>query len=153
MVLHGGLWLNWVIRMGHGRPVGGDPVEWLGHAASLAVLIVAVVVLLRREGLALDSGQGRVGLAAALILGAASFKAPAVGPAVAILVVGYANGNRVLAGLGILALLGYLSHYYYSLQTTLLFKSGLLAATGIALLAARFMLHRWWPEETEASHA
>jgi hypothetical protein len=153
LVLHGGLWLGWVIRMGHGRPIGGDPVEWLGRAASVLVLIVAVVALLRREGLALDSGQGRVGLAAALTLGLASIKAPGVAPSVAILVVGYANGNRVLAGLGILAMLGYLSHYYYSLQTTLLVKSGLLAATGIALLAARLALQRWWPEEKEASHA
>lgn len=152
-VLHGELWFDWLVRMGHGKPIGGVPVEWLGRGASALVLIVAVVLLLRREGLALGSGQGRVGLAAACILGAASFKAPGVGPAAAILVVGYANGNRVLAGLGILALLGYLSHYYYSLQSTLLFKSGLLAATGVALLAARFVLHRWWPEEKETSHA
>ncbi len=152
-VLHGGLWLGWLARQGHGAPVGGDPVEWLGRGASALVLVAAVVALLRREGLALGSGQGRVGLAAALILGAASFKAPGVGPAVAILVVGYANGNRVLAGLGIFALLGYLSHYYYALQSTLLFKSGLLVATGIALLGARFVLHQWWPEEKESSHA
>jgi uncharacterized membrane protein len=140
-------------RHGHGTPVGGDAVQWLGRAASLLVLVAAVVLLLRREGLALVSGQGRVGLAAALILGAASFKAPGVGPAAAILVVGYANGNRVLAGVGIAALVGYLSHYYYSMQTTLLFKSGLLAATGLALLAARLALHRWWPEERGAVHA
>ncbi len=152
-VLHGGLWLSWLVRMGHGVPVGGEAVAWLGRAASLLVLVGAVVALLRREGLALGSGQGRVGLAAALILGLASFKAPGVAPAAAILVVGYANGNRVLAGLGILALLGYLSHYYYSLQTTLLVKSGLLAATGLALLAARFALHRWWPEEKEVRRA
>lgn len=153
VVLHGGLWIGWLVRMGHGQPIGGEPVEWLGRGASMLVLVAAVVMLLRREGLELGSGQGRVGLAAALILGAASFKAPGIGPVVAILVVGYANGNRVLAGLGILALLGYLSHYYYSLQSTLLFKSGLLVATGIALLAARFVLHQWWPEEKESSHA
>lgn len=152
-VLHGGLWLGWVVSRGHGQPIGGDPVQWLGHGASALVLVGAVVALIRREGLELGSGQGRVGLAAAIILGAASFKAPGVGPAAAILVVGYANGNRVLAGLGIAALLGYLSHYYYSMQTTLLFKSGLLAATGIALLAARLVLHRWWPEQKGVSHA
>ena len=152
-VVHGGLWFGWLVRTGHVPPVGGATVEWLGRVASALVLLAAVVALLRREGLALDSGQGRVGLAAALMLGAASFKAPGVGPAVAILVVGYANGNRVLAGLGIAALLGYLSHYYYALHTTLLYKSGLLAATGAALLAARFAMRHWWPEEKEAAHA
>ena len=43
----------------------------------------------------------------------ASLAAPGLAPAVAILVLGYANGNRVLTGLGILVLLGYLSYYYY----------------------------------------
>jgi hypothetical protein len=152
-VLHADLWLDWLVRRGHGAPMGGAAVQWLGYGASMLVLVGAVLALLRREGLALGAPQGRVGLAAAVILGAASFKAPGVGPAVAILVVGYANGNRVLAGLGILALLGYLSHYYYSLQTTLLYKSGLLALTGLALIAARLALRHWWPEEKEASHA
>jgi uncharacterized protein DUF4401 len=152
-IVHGGLWFGWLLRTGHAQPLDGAAVEWLGRGASALVLVAAVVALLRREGLALSSPQGRVGLAAALILGAASFKAPGVGPAAAVLIVGYANGNRVLAGLGIVALLGYLSHYYYSLDTTLLYKSGLLAATGAALLAARFVMQRWWQEEKEVAHA
>jgi uncharacterized membrane protein len=62
-------------------------------------------------------------------------------------VLGYANANRVLAGFGILALIGYLSYYYYSLQATLLEKSALLAAAGIALLLARCALLRAWPAQ------
>jgi uncharacterized membrane protein len=51
-------------------------------------------------------------------------------------------------------MLGYLSHYYYSLQITLLEKSAVLVCTGIALLAARVALQRYWPEQKEgASHA
>lgn len=144
----------------HGRTHAislGEPGLWLGRLASLAVLLWAVAALLRREGLGFSSGQGRVGLAGALILGVASIKAPGVGPAVAILVVGFANADRVLQGLGIVALLGYLSHYYYSLQATLLLKSGLLVATGIALLAARLAMRHWWPADAarnqEADHA
>lgn len=152
-VAHGALWYGWLARSGHGQPMGGEAVMWLGRGASALVLLAAVVMLLRREGLELGSPQGRVGLVAALMLGAVSFKAPGVGPAAAILVVGYANGNRVLVGLGILALLGYLSHYYYALHTTLLYKSGLLAVTGVALLAARYAMQHWWPEEKESSHA
>lgn len=152
-VMHGDLWYAWMARHGLGSAAGMSAMDWLGRGASAAVLLWAVVRLLAREGLALGSGQGRIGLAGALILGAASLKAPGVGPAAAILVVGYANGNRVLAGLGIAALLGYLSHYYYSLQATLLEKSAILAGTGLALLAARLVLHRWWPEEKEATHA
>ena len=82
----------------------------------------------------------------------ASLKAPGVGAATAILVLGYANGNRVLAGLGIATLIAYLSHYYYNLEATLLEKSILMMATGAALIAARFALHRGWPHK-EAGQA
>ena len=156
-VLHGDLVAALILGHGHHGISLGESGVWLGRLASLAVLLWAVVTLLRREGLSLSSGQGRVGLAGALILGIASIKAPGVGPAAAILIVGYANADRVLAGLGIFALLGYLSHYYYSLQATLLEKSGLLAATGIALLVARLAMRHWWPDDqggnAEASHA
>jgi hypothetical protein len=156
-VMHGHL--LGALSLGFGRRVVdlGQTGVWLGRIASLVVLVGAVLMLLRREGLALSSGQGRIGLTGAVILGLASIKAPGVGPAAAILIVGYANADRVLAGLGIFALLGYLSHYYYSLQATLLEKSGLLVASGIALLAARLAMHHWWPGEPagskEASHA
>ena len=154
-VMHGGLAGALLhVQRSHGLELG-EAGLWLGRLASLAVLLWAVVQLLRREGLALGSGQGRVGLAGAVILGAASIKAPGVAPAAAILIVGYANADRVLAGLGIFALLGYLSHYYYSLQATLLEKSALLAAAGVALLAARFAMRFWWPAPKggEAGHA
>jgi hypothetical protein len=151
-VMQGGL-AEMLLSMGmhHGLSLG-EPGVWLGRVASAGVLFWAVFMLLKREGLALSSGQGRIGLAGALILGAVSFKAPGVGPATAILIVGYANADRVLAGLGVLALLGYLSTYYYSLQATLLVKSGLMIAAGVALLAARLAMRHWWPEK-EATHA
>jgi uncharacterized membrane protein len=117
------------------------------------VLLWAVVLLLQREGVAPTSGPGAIALAGAAILGLASFKAPGVGPAAAILVIGYANGNRLLAGLGVIGLLGYLAHYYYVLHATLLEKSILLACAGLALLAVRLALHRWWPVRTEKARA
>jgi uncharacterized membrane protein len=57
-----------------------------------------------------------------------------------IVVLGYANGNRVLAGLGIAGLLLYVSAYYYLLELTLLHKSAVLAATGLVLLTARWVV-------------
>jgi hypothetical protein len=156
-VMHGSLISALIVDHGHRLFSLGEPGLWLGRLASVAVLFWAVTALLAREGLALSSGQGRVGLAGAFILGAVSIKAPGVGPAAAILIVGYANADRVLAGLGILALLGYLSHYYYSLEVTLLAKSGLLVAAGLALLAAQLAMRYWWPEmpagAKEANHA
>jgi hypothetical protein len=152
-VLHDDLWTAWMLGRGVHGPLGGEAGIWLGNLASGAVLVWAVLRLLRREGVTLQDGHGRVALAGAVVLALISLRAPGVGPAAAILVVGYANGNRVLAGLGILALLGYLATYYYSLQATLLVKSALLVCAGIALLAARLALRRWWPEDREVKHA
>ena len=114
-----------------------------GAAVSGVALIYTVVRLLAREGVPLASGAARTALAGAAVLALASLAAPGLAPAIAILVLGYANGNRVLTGLGILVLLGYLSYYYYSLETTLLLKSALLVSVGSALLLVRLALHRW----------
>lgn len=146
-VMYGGL-LGLLWRTGAASPA----LVWAGNLASGLVLVWAVLRLLKREGVGLGEPHGRIALAGAAILALVSLKAPGVGPAAAILVVGYANGNRVLVGLGVIALLGYLSHYYYALHATLLEKSGWLAVAGLALLAARWGLHRWWPRE-EVPHA
>ena len=149
-VMHGGLWYGWIATMGGRAPSGSVALAWVGAVAAGAVLVGAVLLLLRREQVGLDTGPGKVALVAATMLAIASLKAPGVGPAAAILAVGYANGNRVLAGLGIAALIGYLSHYYYALHATLLEKSILMGCAGIALLAARLALRRWWPVKEEA---
>jgi len=49
---------------------------------------------------------------------------------VIILLIGFSRGNRTLFGLGVVALLGYLSYFYYALQATLLVKSMMLAGSG-----------------------
>ena len=153
-VLHSGVWFSWLIDQPK-VPLGGPWGVWIGAAFTGAVLIWAVLRLLAREGLAMESGQARIAIIGALVIALLTLKASGIGPAVAVLVLGFANGNRVLAGLGILGMLLYLSQYYYSLQLTLLEKSLLLACTGIALLGVRLALHRYWPsvETKEALHA
>lgn len=128
----------------------GPWAAWLGAGLGGAVLLVGVQQLLRREGVAPGSRGGLGLLAVAAALALASFKAPGLAPALLVPLLGFAQGTRVLLGLGIAALLGYLSFYYYSLQFTLLHKSALLAATGLGLLAARVLLQRAWPERDHA---
>lgn len=126
-------------------PLGGWLAVRIGGLLTGMVLVWAVARLLRREGVAWDSGAGRIGLASAAIVALASLEAPGIAPPIVVLILGFANGNRPLAGLGIVSLLAYLSYYYYSLEATLLQKSALLIALGVALLLARLALHRWWP--------
>ena len=72
-----------------------------------------------------------------MLLAGLGFKAPGLVESVLLVILGYMHGNRVLVGLGVLALGGFLSHYYYQMNDTLLQKSILLAVTGGALVLAR----------------
>lgn len=131
----------------------------IGRAATAAILCWAAVVLARRLH---PPPAGRIVLAAgaaAALFGLLALPAPGLASAVLILPLGFAAGNRLLLALGILSLLGFVSHFYYSLHATLLAKSGLLALTGLVLLAAYGALRHFAPApapapaEPEAGHA
>jgi hypothetical protein len=115
---------------------------WMGEALVLATLLFVVWRLVRRAGWAPREPRSVIALATAAAIGAASLKAPGVAAGFIIVLLGFAHGNRVLSGLGIAALLFYVSGYYYLLDATLLFKAGVLAASGAALLAARWVMLR-----------
>jgi len=106
---------------------------WLGPLAVGAVLAYVAWRLGARDPFTL----GAAGVAA--LCGVAS---PGLCAGLLVLVLGFANGNRALMGLGIVASLGYLSHFYYDLHVTLLTKSMILIATGLALLAIRWLILR-----------
>jgi uncharacterized membrane protein len=135
--------------------VGGALGFWIGAALIGANTVWVVWKLLLRQGIAISKGPGRAALAAAALVGLISVKAPGVGITVTMLLLGYANGNRVLAGLGVLSLLAYWSYYYYSLDMTLLEKSAVLVCAGVALIAARLAMKRRWPigDGEDARHA
>jgi len=138
-----------VLFGGWGSVAPGSHVGVLSAGLVGLVLLLTAVALHVREGVALGSGRGTGALLAAGMLAFATLWAPGLAPALLILVLGFANGNRMLAGFGILVLLAYLSYYYYDLQATLLEKSVLLAATGTLLLLVRLVLVKWaWPQET-----
>jgi hypothetical protein len=111
-----------------------------GEALVLGAFLAVVLTLIRRAGWPLREPRALLAVAAATAVGAASFKAPGVAAGLMIVVLGFSNGNRVLTGAGIAALLFYISKYYYLLEVTLLAKSGVLAAIGLALLAARWLM-------------
>jgi uncharacterized membrane protein len=113
---------------------------WVGQGLVAATLIATAAALLRRAGWIVGEPRSLVALLATAAIGAASFKAPGVAGGLMIVLLGFANGNRLLTGAGIAALLLYVSKYYYLLDATLLVKSGVLALTGAALLAARWLL-------------
>lgn len=125
---------------------------WLCTGGISAVLCYVVYQLLMREQVAVTSKIGGVAIIGTLLLAALSWWAPSVVIALMIVLVGFAAGNRVLLGLGIVGLGLFLSHYYYQLQATLLTKSFVLAVSGLTLLVARIALNKYFPPISRDSH-
>jgi hypothetical protein len=124
----------------------------LGRSLTAAVLVWVAAALSRREGFAAASPTSLAAAGGAILFGLLSLMAPGLASATLIVLLGFAAGNRLLAALGILSLLGFVAHFYYSLHASLLAKSGILAVTGLCLLAAHFALARR-SKATEAGHA
>jgi hypothetical protein len=112
--------------------------DWVGWVLPGAVLMVVVWQLFARRGVAISSTNAFIAVTAAAAVSLASFKAPGIATGLMLVLLGYSNANRSLLVLGLIALLSYLSAYYYLLETTLLMKSLILAVTGAVLLAVRW---------------
>ncbi len=134
-------------------PILDAGISAAGLALPAAVLLAVVARLLAREGVAQSSGPAVAALGGAAVLALMTLKAPGLAPAVVVLLVGFAVGSRELAGLGVLALLAYLSRYYYALHATLLEKSLLMMAAGAALLAVYVALRWLWRRHEGPGHA
>lgn len=127
---------------------------FISTALVVFTFLWVVKKLLDRENILLNSAVAQVTISAAVLFGILSFVTHGMVTALLILLLGFATGNRVLMGLGLLALGGFMSHYYYQLQHTLLFKSLVLIISGAVLLTIRFALHKYFPlTEKENDHA
>ena len=120
-------------------------VFWIGPAVTGALFVYTAARLLARLAVPRASAAGATVLAVAGMMALFGLAAPGICAGVLVLVLGFAGGNRVLMGLGLLATGGYLSHYYYQLDLTLLAKAAVLAGTGVVLLLARSAVARWLP--------
>ena len=113
---------------------------WVGELVTGAVMLYVVAQLLRRQGLSLAAPFALTALLGTVLFGGVSLEAHGIALGLTIILLGFAGGNRVLLGLGIASLLFYISSYYYLLEKTLLYKSGILLAVGAVLLVLRWLL-------------
>lgn len=116
---------------------------WVTPLAFAASVAVSAGVLARRQ----SAQAWQRWMAAALVVSVVAWLAPGLLAALLVLLLGAGTGNRILGGLALLAGAWYLGAYYYQLQVTLLEKSGVMLATGLVLLALRFVMSRFWPAE------
>lgn len=134
--------------------------SWLQrHATEVGTALVAVVFLavalhiLRELDISIYSTEGIAILSCAAVVLVVSFPAHGFAAAALILIIGFAGGNRILFGLGLLAMASFLSHYYYHMNETLLVKSLILGVIGVLLLAGRWGLRRVFPVMEVQEHA
>jgi len=73
-----------------------------------------------------------------ILLGTVS--APGILLALALMILGYGRHERLLWTLGLLLMPAFIWFYYYTLELTLLEKSGVLVGSGCVLLLARLYL-------------
>lgn len=142
LFMHAYVWLE---RGSTNSPALARFSYWISILLTGSVFLYTVFRLAVREGFNIKDRPTQTALFAAAAIAISAYKAPGIATGLVIVLLGFANGNRVLTGLGIFSLITYLSLYYYQLQATLLVKSASLVATGFVLLSARFALSRLWP--------
>ena len=102
--------------------------------------LYAAYLILKRYHIKLLSAAGLLISAAIVLLGIISIYVSGLLATSLIIIIATANSQRVLLGLGIIALVGYIFWYYYQLDTSLLVKSASMLVIGIALLLLRWVL-------------
>ncbi|WP_201613165.1 DUF4401 domain-containing protein [Psychrobacter immobilis] len=102
--------------------------------------LYAAYLILKRYHIKLLSTAGLLISAAIIVLGVISIYVSGLLATSLIIIIATANSQRVLLGLGVIALVGYIFWYYYQLDTTLLVKSASMLVIGIALLLLRWLL-------------
>lgn len=115
------------------------PLTTIGITIAFAALVAAILDEHRTPR---GSRAWLVALGGVILLGAVTLSTPGIIAGAAVLVLGFDRRNPVLIGLAAAFLLVFGSAYYYNLSLTLLEKSGVLAASGAVLLAARWLLVR-----------
>ncbi len=121
---------NWLMLNGH----------LIAATLNSMVLLYFVYRMMQEQGLGYSSKTGKLTILAAVLLLFTALPVMGLSSAVLVLLVGFARRNQFLLVLGILALLGFVSWYYYSLNTTLLNKSLILLAAGLVLVIGYFLV-------------
>lgn len=124
---------------------------WFKHGWRLAATLVNLALLattllvLRREDMRWSSSSALLVISGTLILCGFGYVAPGLSHALLLILIAYSFGEKLLLGLGLFSLLSFLSHYYYQLQVSLLYKSIVLVSLALLLLAMRWYLNYRFP--------
>lgn len=115
---------------------------WVSAVLNSIVLLYFVYRMVQEQKIKLSEITGKLIALAAVVMLFSAMPVIGLSSALLILLVGFARQNKLLMAMGILALLGFIGWYYYSLQQTLLFKSLVLMAIGLVLVLGFVLLKK-----------
>ena len=114
---------------------------WLS-AVALMPMVMYVAFVLQRPFNLISQGTNRLILGLLLLVLILCGMAPSVLGAVLIILLGFGTNHRAGLAVGILALLYFVSQYYYDLNLSLLVKSGILLGSGLLLLLIYYLVFK-----------
>jgi len=112
---------------------------WLSEFILAGLFIFIIYALVKRYAISIKSKQGAIVIAAGLLLLALGYFVNGTSAAILLLLIGFIKQRKILFSLGIIALLGFISWYYYHLGLTLYTKSIILLSFGTVF----FLLFYW----------
>lgn len=120
-------------------------LSWIGTTLLNVALLGSTVLLLQREAITLSSKLAAFSLCATLLVATSAYFMPGFATALLLLMIAFAHRNRIMIGMSVAAMLGFLAHFYYQLQLNLLEKSMALAISAVCLFALRALMLKLFP--------
>lgn len=115
-------------------------LPWIGEVLLGLVTLGILWVVLHRLGYTSTSPVYLTVIGGAIVLCAVSLEAQGITIGISLILLGFAQSNIILKSVGIIALLFFISSYYYLLDNTLMEKAQTLFLVGVVLLATRWLL-------------
>lgn len=114
----------------------------LAQGLLILASLYATYLILKRYRIAPLTKPSLIIMSIVIILGILSVYVSGLLATSLVIIIAFANSQRVLLGLGIVSLVGYIFWYYYQLDTSLLIKSGSMLIIGLVILLLRELLKR-----------
>lgn len=112
----------------------------LAQVLLILVSLYAVYLILQRYNIKPLAPTSLIIACAIIVLGVISVYVSGLLATSLVIIIAMANSQRILLGVGILALVGYIFWYYYQLDTSLLVKSASMLIIGVIVLLMRWLL-------------
>ena len=114
----------------------------LAQGLLILASLYATYLILKRYHIAPLAKPSLIIMSIVIILGILSVYVSGLLATSLVIAIAFANSQRVLLGLGVVALVSYIFWYYYQLDTSLLIKSGSMLIIGLVVLLLRELLKR-----------